>query len=68
MGPESLVYDGPGTDLGNQYKVDKPLESYDEDNKLSIDFLCNLKTCTGTSGATGMCLGGHVAYRAAFDP
>lgn len=67
VGPEPFAYDGPGTDLGNQYKKDKPLESYDEDNKLAIDYLCSLETCTKRIGATGMCLGGHVAYRAAFD-
>ncbi|ANB14088.1 carboxymethylenebutenolidase [Sugiyamaella lignohabitans] len=67
MGPEALEYDTEGTDLGNKYKEDKPLESYDEDNKLTIDYLLGLKTCTGKIGATGMCLGGHVAFRAAFD-
>lgn len=68
MGPEPLAYDTEGTDLGNRYKVEKPLESYDEDIKLTIDYLCQLKTCTGKIGATGMCLGGHVAFRASFDP
>lgn len=68
MGPEPLAYDTEGTDLGNKYKAEKPLESYDEDNKLCIDYLCQLKTCNGKIGATGMCLGGHTAYRAAFDP
>lgn len=27
-----------------------------------------MATCTGAIGATGMCLGGHLAYRAALDP
>lgn len=26
-----------------------------------------MPTCTGRIGATGMCLGGHLAYRAALD-
>lgn len=65
---EPFAYDVPGTDLGNKYKAEKPLESYDEDCKLSIDYLQSLPTCTGRIGATGMCLGGHIALRAAFDP
>jgi carboxymethylenebutenolidase len=62
-----LAYDTEGTDLGNKYKAQKPLESYDEDNKIAIDYLSNLDTCTGRIGATGMCLGGHLAFRTAFD-
>lgn len=54
--------------MGNKYKATKPLESYDEDCKLATDYLVSLPTCTGKIGATGMCLGGHIALRAAFDP
>ena len=43
------------------------VSAYDEDATLSIDHLLSLPTCTGRIGATGMCLGGHLAYRAAFD-
>ncbi|KAK9447507.1 Alpha/Beta hydrolase protein [Limtongia smithiae] len=64
---EPLAYDTEGTDKGNLYKIEKPLESYDEDNTLAVDYLVSLPTCTGRVGATGMCLGGHIAYRAAFD-
>lgn len=63
-----LAYDGPGTDAGNDYKVKKTVKSYDEDNKLSINYLLSLPTCNGKIGATGMCLGGHLAFRAALDP
>ncbi|ODQ65345.1 alpha/beta-hydrolase [Nadsonia fulvescens var. elongata DSM 6958] len=66
-GPEAFDYDTVGTDKGNAYKIEKPLESYDEDNKLTVDLLMALPTCTGKIGATGMCLGGHLAYRAGFD-
>lgn len=66
-GPEAFEYDVPGTDKGNQYKIDKTVESYDEDAKLTVDALLALKTCNGKIGATGMCLGGHLAYRAALD-
>lgn len=62
-----MGYDGPGTDAGNQWKVEKKVSAYDEDATLSIDCLINLPTCTGRIGATGMCLGGHLAFRCAFD-
>jgi carboxymethylenebutenolidase len=67
-GPEALAYDGPGTDLGNDWKVKKKLAAFDEDATLTVDHLLSIPTCTGRIGATGMCLGGHLAYRAALDP
>ncbi|RMZ90118.1 hypothetical protein DV736_g2633, partial [Chaetothyriales sp. CBS 134916] len=66
-GPEPLAYDGPGTDAGNEWKITKLLSAYDEDAELSISTLLSLKTCSGKIGATGMCLGGHLAYRCALD-
>lgn len=67
-GPEALAYDVPGTDQGNAWKVKKTLESYDQDSYRTVDYLLSLPTCTGLIGATGMCLGGHLALRAALDP
>ncbi|EHY54303.1 hypothetical protein ABEF92_008755 [Exophiala dermatitidis] len=67
-GPEPLAYDGPGTDAGNEWKITKKLSAYDEDAELSVSLLLGLKTCNGNIGATGMCLGGHLAYRCALDP
>jgi carboxymethylenebutenolidase len=32
-----------------------------------VSTLLSLKTCTGRIGATGMCLGGHLALRCALD-
>ncbi|KAF2757369.1 alpha/beta-hydrolase [Pseudovirgaria hyperparasitica] len=66
-GPEALAYDGPGTDKGNEWKITKKVSAYDEDATLSVDALLSLPTCTGKIGATGMCLGGHLAYRCALD-
>ena len=48
--------------------LQQTLAGYDEDATLSIDLLLSLKTCNGRIGATGMCLGGHLAYRCALDP
>ncbi|KAI1841970.1 hypothetical protein JX265_003017 [Neoarthrinium moseri] len=64
-GPEALAYDVPGTDQGNEWKT---LPSYDEDSYKTVDYLLSLPTCTGLVGTTGMCLGGHLALRAALDP
>ena len=66
-GPEALAYDGPGTDAGNAWKIEKKLSAYDEDATLSVDLLSSMETCNGRIGATGMCLGGHLAFRCAFD-
>jgi len=67
-GPEAIPYDVEGTDRGNKYKIEKEVAAYDEDATLSVDLLVSLKNCNGRIGATGMCLGGHLAFRAAFDP
>ncbi|GJC85743.1 putative carboxymethylenebutenolidase [Colletotrichum liriopes] len=67
-GPEPLAYDVPGTDKGNAWKVEKTLESYDEDSRRTVDHLLSLPTCTGKIGSTGMCLGGHLAVRASPHP
>ncbi|KAK4085138.1 uncharacterized protein Triagg1_128 [Trichoderma aggressivum f. europaeum] len=67
-GPEPLAYDVEGTDKGNAWKVEKTLASYDEDSYKTVDYLLSLPTCTGRIGTTGMCLGGHLALRAALDP
>ena len=46
---------------------DQKLSAYDEDAALSVSTLLSLHTCNGRIGATGMCLGGHLAYRCALD-
>ena len=56
------------TMLTNRIQITKKLSAYDEDATLSIDLLKRLDTCNGRIGATGMCLGGHLAYRCALDP
>ncbi|KAL0951115.1 hypothetical protein HGRIS_007852 [Hohenbuehelia grisea] len=66
-GPEAIPYDVEGTDRGNRYKIEKEVAAYDEDATLSIDLLTSLSNCNGRIAATGMCLGGHLAFRAAFD-
>lgn len=67
-GPEAIPYDVEGTDRGNKYKVEKEVAAYDEDATLAVDLLTTLPNCNGRIATTGMCLGGHLAFRAAFDP
>ncbi|KAI9569967.1 dienelactone hydrolase [Boletus coccyginus] len=67
-GPEPIPYDTEGTDRGNNYKIEKTVAAYDEDAALSVDLLVSHPNCNGRIAATGMCLGGHLAFRAAFDP
>ena len=54
----------PVTEL---YCGQQKLAAYDEDAALSVSTLLALPTCNGRIGATGMCLGGHLAYRCALD-
>ncbi|KAL8279143.1 hypothetical protein RQP46_008399 [Phenoliferia psychrophenolica] len=67
-GAAPMPYDTVGTDNGNNYKVQKALSAYDSDAKASVDFLMTHKNCNGRIGSTGMCLGGHLAFRNALDP
>ncbi|GAA6020212.1 hypothetical protein JCM10207_004373 [Rhodosporidiobolus poonsookiae] len=67
-GAAAIPYDVPGTDAGNSYKVKKLLSAIDEDNKASIDVLVSHQNCNGRIATTGMCLGGHLAFRGALDP
>ncbi len=62
-----LAYDKAGTDKGNSDKISKTLESYDEDAQVGISFLKNHPACSGTIGTIGICIGGHLAFRAAMN-
>jgi carboxymethylenebutenolidase len=63
-----LAYDQAGSDRGNQWKTTKELASYDADSKAVLDHLASRSDCTGKLGAMGICIGGHLAFRAAMDP
>lgn len=63
-----LDYDEAGAALGNELKYRKPLAAYDSDARACFDHLAGLPQCNGRLGAMGMCLGGHLALRAAFQP
>ncbi len=63
-----LPYDTAGADRGNAHKIAKPLESYDDDARAALDFLRAHPACTGRLGVIGICIGGHLAFRAAMNP
>jgi carboxymethylenebutenolidase len=63
-----LAYDTAGAEQGNQLKTTKTVSSYDDDARATLAFLKAHPACTGKLGVMGMCLGGHLAFRAAMTP
>lgn len=62
----ALAYDQAGSDRGNYLKFHKSVAAYDSDTRALIDYLPTRPDCNGRLGAMGICLGGHLAFRAAF--
>ena len=63
-----LPYDTEGADRGNRHKVSKELASYDSDARAALDYLKADASCTGKLGVMGICVGGHLSFRAAMNP
>ena len=63
-----LRYDQAGTDRGNALKTTKTIQAFDADAKRGLAALARHAACTGRLATMGVCLGGHLAYRAALDP
>ncbi|MDQ6706656.1 MAG: dienelactone hydrolase family protein [Acidobacteriota bacterium] len=63
-----LPYDQAGADRGNVHKTTKPISGYDSDARAALDYLASHPSCTGRLGAMGICIGGHLAFRAAMNP
>jgi carboxymethylenebutenolidase len=61
-----LAYDDAGAERGNSHKITKELASYDADARAALDFLAGHEACSGALGAIGICIGGHLAFRAAL--
>lgn len=62
-----LAYDPVGTDRGNALKFTKPVAAYDADATAALTALAAHPACSGRLATFGVCLGGHLAYRAALD-
>ncbi len=63
-----LAYDQAGSDRGNELKYAKTLDSYDADTEALARFLADHGRTTGKIASFGVCLGGHLAVRAALHP
>ena len=63
-----LAYDEAGAARGNELKTTKPVSAFDSDTQSIVEFLSAYEHCTGKLGAVGVCLGGHLAFRAAMNP
>jgi carboxymethylenebutenolidase len=64
----AFAYDQAGSDRGNFLKTHKPLAAYDSDARAALDYLLARPDATGKVGAMGICMGGHLAFRAAMNP
>lgn len=62
-----LAYDDAGKDKGNQDKFTKGLEHHDSDTQALVEFAQRQPFCSSLVGAMGVCIGGHLAYRAALN-
>lgn len=64
-----LAYDQEGADRGNYLKKNKEISSYDADTHALTHYLTSREdVCTGAIGAVGVCIGGHLAFRAGMHP
>src|SRR5262245_26125268 len=63
-----LPYDQAGADRGNKDKASKPVKAYDDDARAALALLRSHAACTGKLGTVGICIGGHLPFRAAMNP
>src|SRR5579862_5576434 len=64
----ALAYDTAGTERGNALKTTKELSAYDADARAVLAHLASRPDCTGKLGTMGICIGGHLAFRASMNP
>ena len=62
-----FAYDQAGSDRGNLLKTTKAVSAFDSDARTVLDHLAGRPDCTGKLGAIGICIGGHLAFRAAMN-
>jgi len=63
-----IPYDQSGADRGNANKLRKPISGFDSDARACLDHLLTRPDCSGHLGVMGICIGGHLAFRAAMNP
>jgi carboxymethylenebutenolidase len=65
----AIAFDDPGRDRGMDDARRTTVREFDEDIIALTDFLArDARVTPGAIGAVGFCLGGHLAFRAAFVP
>lgn len=65
----AIAFDDPGRDRGIADAQRMRARDFDDDIAVLIEFLAkDPRVVPGAIGALGFCLGGHVAFRAAFVP
>ncbi|MEP3482312.1 MAG: dienelactone hydrolase family protein [Fuerstiella sp.] len=65
---EAFAYDKPGTERGNTLKTTKSVSAYDADCDAVVKTILDDQACNGAIASMGICLGGHLAFRAAMHP
>ena len=63
-----FAYDQAGADRGNALKTAKELSNYDADARAVLEHLSKRDDCTGKLGCVGICIGGHLSFRASMNP
>jgi carboxymethylenebutenolidase len=64
-----LAFDDEGKARGQADAEKTPVADFDEDIAAALDFLdADARVADGRLAATGHCTGGHLGFRAAFDP
>ena len=63
-----IAYDTAGADRGNADKIGKPVSAYDADARAVLQYLRSHPSCTGKLGSIGICIGGHLSFRASMNP
>jgi len=63
-----LGYDDAGKTRGNALKEQLTMTAFDADAHAVLTALRDHPACSGRLGAFGVCLGGHLAFRAALHP
>jgi carboxymethylenebutenolidase len=65
----AIAFDDPGRDRGMDDAKRMRVSDFDDDIAVLLEFLKgNEHVIPGAIGAVGFCLGGHLAFRAAFSP
>jgi carboxymethylenebutenolidase len=62
-----LGYDDAGKTKGNELKTQTKLSTFDDDARVVLAALRQHAKCNGRLGTDGFCLGGHLAFRCAFN-